>query len=227
VIDAVVPGTFTAEAFGEVLDEPLFPQEEAAVCRAVAKRRAEFRTVRACARRALAQLGVERPPLVPGSQGAPPWPPGFVGSMTHCTGYRAASVARRDRMLAIGIDAEPDEPLPRGVLGMVASPEERAWLDELVGTRPGVAWDRLLFSAKESVYKVWHPLTGRWLGFDDVAVSIDAIDGRFTARFLLPGPRVEGRPLARLDGRWTACRGLVVTGITVAANIGRVMRNPL
>ena len=30
-----------------------------------------------------------------------------------------------------------------------------------------VCWDRLLFSAKEAVYKAWFPLAGRWLGFED------------------------------------------------------------
>jgi 4'-phosphopantetheinyl transferase EntD len=65
-------------------------------------------------------------------------------------------------------DAEPDEPLPRGVLDDIALPLER----ERLGARDGPPPDRLLFSAKETVYKAWFPLARRWLGFDDVVVTL-------------------------------------------------------
>ncbi|MFD3676463.1 hypothetical protein [Streptomyces sp. NPDC058613] len=38
----------------------------------------------------------------------PVWPSGIVGSMTHCTGYRAAAVARTGHLVALGVDAEPN-----------------------------------------------------------------------------------------------------------------------
>ena len=41
-----------------------------------------------------------------------------------------------------------------------------------------VAWDRLLFSAKEAVYKAWYPLAERWLGFEDALIAIDRRAGR-------------------------------------------------
>ena len=37
-------------------------------------------------------------------------------------------------------------------------PAKRARLAALADALPGVAWDRLLFSAKESVYKAWAPI---------------------------------------------------------------------
>ncbi|WP_442812969.1 hypothetical protein OG930_28490 [Streptomyces sp. NBC_01799] len=46
-------------------------------------------------------------PIPPSPFGAPVRPPGVVGSITHCTGYRAAAVALRARVLSVGIDAEP------------------------------------------------------------------------------------------------------------------------
>jgi 4'-phosphopantetheinyl transferase EntD len=52
------------------------------------------------------------------------------------------------------------------VIGLVASPHERAQLSELTRAKPG-GWDRLLFCAKEAVYKAWYPLTRQWLSFDD------------------------------------------------------------
>ncbi|WP_158717200.1 4'-phosphopantetheinyl transferase family protein [Streptomyces sp. NRRL F-4474] len=77
---------------------------------AVAARRREFATVRRCARQSLAALGIPPMPLLPGERGAPLWPRGTVGSMTHCLGYRAAAAARADEITALGIDAEPHQP---------------------------------------------------------------------------------------------------------------------
>lgn len=78
--------------------------------------------------------------------------------MTHCDGYRAAAVARRETIASIGIDAEPHAALPDGVEKLTALPEERMALTRLAVTHPHIHWDRLLFSAKESVYKAWFPL---------------------------------------------------------------------
>jgi 4'-phosphopantetheinyl transferase EntD len=216
VIEELLPGVAVAETFEDVLDEPLYPEEEAAISRAVDKRRNEFRTVRACARRALRDVGVVRPPLVPGNRGAPTWPSGIVGSMTHCAGYRAAAVARAERVVSLGIDAEPDLPLPGGVLEAVALPEEIDQLEALARAGPGTPWDRLLFSAKESVYKTWFPLTERWLGFEEALVRLDQ-DGTFTATLLVPGPLVDGQHVSTFPGRWTMNRGLVLTSILLPA----------
>ena len=81
---------------------------------------------------ACSRLGYPQVPILPGVGGAPIWPVGVRGSMTHCTGYAAAAVAPRPRVFAIGIDAEPDAPLPDGVVDLVATPTEQ---DRLAGTR--------------------------------------------------------------------------------------------
>lgn len=196
-------------AVATAVDPPdafLFPAERAVIARAVDKRRREFTTVRHCARAALAELGVAPAPILPGRRGAPVWPDGIVGSMTHCAGYRAAAVARSREITAIGIDAEPDEPLPSGVLETIARPEERMALAEPAAA-PGCR-DRLLFSAKESVYKAWFPLTRRWLDFHDATVRF-AADGTFRACLHVDGP-VPG-----FAGRWRVAGGLVLTAIAV------------
>ena len=136
-----------AEEFGDVLDVRLFPAEEAVIANAVDKRRREFSTARACARAALAKLGLPPVPIVPGLRGAPQWPPGVVGSITHCAGYRASAVARDHEVVTIGVDAEPHDRLPDRVLEAVASRGEQAGLAALAAIRPDVCWDRLLFSA--------------------------------------------------------------------------------
>jgi 4'-phosphopantetheinyl transferase EntD len=206
-------GVETAESFEDPADVYLFPEEAAAVAKAVDKRRREFATVRHCARRALEALGRTAVPLVPGLRGAPGWPQDVVGSMTHCDGYRAAAVAHSCDVTSLGIDAEPHGPLPDGVLESVTLPGERRHLAELSGHRPAVHWDRLLFSAKESVYKTWFPLTGEWLGFEEAELDFDPDAGTFRARLLREGHDRAGRRLRTFHGRWQTSRGLVMSAI--------------
>lgn len=206
-----------AEAFADPPGIPLFPEEEVLVARSVEKRRREFATARHCAHQALARLGVTPAPITRGERGAPRWPAGTVGSITHCAGYRAAAVARARDMLTIGIDAEPAMTLPDGVLDLISLPDERARLRDLAAADPGTCWDRLLFSAKEAVYKAWFPLAGRWLGFDEADITLSAAAGTFEARLLVPAPEVDGVPLRGFTGRWLAGDGLIMTAITLPA----------
>ncbi|MFF8379432.1 4'-phosphopantetheinyl transferase [Streptomyces sp. NPDC015661] len=203
----------------------LFPEEEALMARAVPGRRGEFATGRLCAHRALAALGVPASPLLRGRRGAPAWPEGTVGSITHCAGYRGAAVARSARFLALGIDAEPHAPLPSGVHEAVVFGAEEARLRELAARRPDIAWDRLLFSAKESVYKAWSGYGGAWLGFEDAEVrpcppprartAPSGTVGRFRARLLVPSPAGPS-PFPRvLPGRWLVREGLLLTAVAV------------
>ncbi|SNS43487.1 4'-phosphopantetheinyl transferase EntD (siderophore biosynthesis) [Streptosporangium subroseum] len=203
------PWVASAEAFDDPPGVTLFPEEEAAIARAVDRRRREFTTARHCARQALAQLGLPAVPILPGERRAPEWPDGVVGSITHCAGYRAAAVSLE--ALAVGIDAEPHEPLPDGVLTAVSLEEERDALTRLGGQ---IHWDRMLFSAKESVYKAWFPLTRRWLGFEEAHITL-VPSGTFTARLLVPGPLVDGRELTGFTGRWLVADGLVITAIAL------------
>jgi 4'-phosphopantetheinyl transferase EntD len=126
MIEEILPATVAStEMFEDPPDVRLFPEEEAVLARAVGKRRREFATARACARDALARLGLPPAPILPGERGAPRWPQGITGSITHCAGYRAAAVAWASSILTIGVDAEPDNVLPGGVLDAVSLPAER------------------------------------------------------------------------------------------------------
>lgn len=212
MIEAILPaGVVAVDFFHDPPDVKLFPEEERLIERAVDKRRREFTTGRHCAREALGKLGLPASPLPSGPRGEPLWPAGVVGSITHCTGYRGAALGRLGQVRSIGIDAEPNAPLTGGVLDMVSLPEEREALRALEASRPGVHWERLLFSAKESVYKAWYPLAGRWLGFEDAVIDFDPDRGTFSARLLVDGP--EG--LEVFPGRWMAGRGLVLTAVVL------------
>ncbi|MFD0635265.1 4'-phosphopantetheinyl transferase family protein [Catenulispora yoronensis] len=209
------PFVAVADTREDLLDAGLFPEEEESVARAVPKRRREYTTARACARQAMAKLGVPPVPILSGPRGEPRWPDRVVGSMTHCDGYRGAVVGWSSDVTAIGIDAEPNAPLPDQVLEAVSLEAERSWIAELTASRPETAWDRLLFSAKESVYKAWFPLTNKWLDFDNALITVDPEQGTFHARLLVPGPEVHGGPLTAFRGRWTVAEGIVLTAIVL------------
>ncbi len=217
MIEEILPAAAVAvEALDDSASVTLFPAEESAVGRAVDKRRREFATARGCAHRALERLGEVPGPVPAGERGEPLWPQGVVGSITHCRGYRAAVVARSAELATIGVDAEPHEALPEGLLGDIARPAERRLLGELAAKTPAIHWDRLLFSAKESVYKAWFPLAQRWLGFEDAELEIEPDRLAFTARLLVPGPELDGDELRGFEGRWLVRDGLVLAAIAVS-----------
>lgn len=221
MIERILPDRVAVAWTGEdVPDSELMPEEAALVSAAVESRRREFATVRSCAREALGALGLPPVAVLRGPRGEPRWPEKVVGSMTHCSGYRAAAVAAAAEVHALGIDAEPNLPLPDGVLEAIARAEELPRLRRLKAVTSGgfgaaaVSCDRLLFSAKESVYKAWFPMTGLPLDFSEASLEFTPL-GTFTARLLVPGPLYDGSRLQSFRGRWLAAGGFVFTSVVV------------
>ena len=148
----------------------------------------------------------------------PLWPEGFTGSLTHTDGLRAAVAASTRHVHSMGLDAEPAEPLPDGVLRSIASETEIAMVKRLQAD--GYTWaDRLLFCAKEATYKAWFPITGRWLGFEDAHITFEQTgpaSGTFVSRILIdPAASDGGAPLLELPGRWLIERDLITTTIAL------------
>ena len=163
----------------------VFASEAAEMARAVPKRRAEFFAGRAAAHQAMRALGHLPTPVAMGKDRAPVWPDGLSGSISHCAGACVALMAEASRYRALAVDIEPDADLPVEVIGVVCLPSERAWLAELpVLDRGRMA--RLIFSAKETVYKLQYPITGKMLDFSDVEIVVNVDDERFDARFTAP-----------------------------------------
>jgi 4'-phosphopantetheinyl transferase EntD len=219
LLSGVLPGVDALAAAEMYTDPPELaplPEEEPLIAKSVAKRRNEFITVRYCARKALGELGVAPVPILKGEKGEPCWPDGVVGSLTHCEGYRGAAVGRTAGVRSVGIDAEPHDVLPNGVLDAISLPAERA---ELRAMPTGLYWDRILFCAKEATYKAWFPVTKRWLGFEDAHVTFDVDDtgtaGGFESRILIDPAAVSGPPLQTLSGLWSVRDGLALTAIVL------------
>ncbi|MFD7863402.1 4'-phosphopantetheinyl transferase [Streptomyces sp. NPDC057682] len=220
MLTKLLPSTVaTAEATADPAEVFLFPEEEHLIRNAVPKRRLEFGTVRWCARRAMGSLGVAPAAVLPGRRGVPQWAPSVVGSMTHCAGFRGAALARGRDFLSVGIDAEPNAPLRAGVLESIALPQEVRRIRELAWAVPDIAWDRLLFSIKEAVYKTWFPLTGQELDFTDALVSVDAVQETFHARLVADPDTLSPAGPTSFSGRWAARDGVLVSAIAVPARV--------
>lgn len=189
----------------------LFPEEEELIRDAAAGRRHEFAWGRTCARRALGRLGVAPGPITRDNARKPIWPASVVGSISHCRDHCVAAVAPADRWSAIGIDIEPiGRPLEAGVIRVFAGPQERAWLANV--DLPGA--ERIVFSAKESVYKAWYAMTARWLDFADVVITVDLTARRFA--IAMPGHAELAADRLRACGGWFALdTDLVWTAVAV------------
>jgi 4'-phosphopantetheinyl transferase EntD len=216
VLDGLFPdGVVTA--WGDPLEPAklLFPEEEALVANAVPKRRREFAKGRECARAALASLGLGDAVLLAGESREPLWPSDVVGSITHTLGLCAVAVAPSERYRGLGIDAEPAEPLAADVTRRVCRDDEVASLGELRSLERAIV-PRLLFCAKEAVYKCVFPITRRFLGFEDVSVTLD--EGMFHASLRVASPPLDGHH--RVHGRWRRAGVHLVATAWIGRNQG-------
>lgn len=185
--------------------------ERDAVAAAVPARRQEFLQGRACAHAALWALGLDGGPIGVGDRRQPLWPDGVVGAISHGGGLAAAAVARASDAWGLGLDLELREPpLDRELVELLLTPTERARLRAAGGAGRELA--KLLFSAKESVYKCVSPRTGWALEHQDVEIVLDLPRRAYRA---VIAERFDGRelPTAPLVGSFRLFAGHVVTAL--------------
>lgn len=143
----------------------LFAEEAAAMTRAVPSRQMEFAGGRVAARRALGcdvalPVTQDRTPL---------WPEGRTGSISHCEDICLAVAGDTAKIAAVGIDIEPNRPLPTDLADEILSDED---LDD-----PALATH--VFSAKEAVFKAHFMCARRMYGFQALSASLDQGIARF------------------------------------------------
>ena len=199
--------------------DALLPEEAERTRGFSPKRLAEYRATRHCARKALARLGIRNFPVLSAADRAPIWPEGVAGSITHTgdleAGWCGVAVASKRDLSSLGIDAEDDTPLPDDIWEEVLTSAERDVLANLSRQERGLR-AKIAFSAKEALYKCQYPLSGEFLGFQELAISLDTERTAFFASFL----RDVGTAFARgdaLQGRYLHASGLVVTAVWISA----------
>jgi len=203
--------------------------EEAAQCDAVRPGRlAEFAAGRLCARRALADLGVEGVAVQRNVDRSPRWPEGVVGSITHTVGFCGAVAAARERVGGIGVDAEIAVRVTGEVWSQAFTETEMARLRQAPGTER-MFLAAVVFSAKEAFYKCQFGLTGLWLDYRDVAIELPL--GERRGAFLVRPATASARwSLGAFEahGRFERDGALVVTGVALgpiaARRLARAVR---
>src|SRR5215204_6522905 len=147
-------------------ENALKPEEIAAFASSATKVRRASGAARIIARELLGQLGHVDCAVPKAPSGTPIWPPSVVGSLAHDNRVAVAAVANRSASYALGIDVEPAEILPSELLDIVATPQERLQVhdDSYQG--------RLLFAAKEAVYKAVFPIDQTFLDHHDIQINL-------------------------------------------------------
>lgn len=165
-------GVVATEFFGAAPASMLTPGEARCATRFADKRLAEFAAGRACAHRALADLGHEDFSLLIGPDRRPQWPAGVVGSISHTSGYATAVAASERSARALGVDAEWVGRVGGDLWSRLFTPDELAALARVPEQRSArVA--TILFSAKEAFYKAHYQIRPQWLDFTDVTIALD------------------------------------------------------
>jgi 4'-phosphopantetheinyl transferase EntD len=193
----LAPGLFGAEIEDTGQAVCLHPQEECLVANAAQKRRRDFALGRACARAALLALGRDVAVIGRDDSGAPLWPAGVFGSITHTKGYAAALVAEARDIGGVGVDAERVGGVTQNLWPRLFDSAECDQLMALDAAQQKI-FATLFFSAKESVYKASRPKGA--LAFRDIHIT--PRDGGFTA--MRSGEILRGRYVLQDDLLLTA-----------------------
>jgi 4'-phosphopantetheinyl transferase EntD len=178
-------------------DEGALVDGEACAFKQSASRvRRQSGAARIVARELLLAAGFGARPIPRTSSGPPDWPSGIVGSLAHDDEIAVAAIARADRYAGIGIDVEPALPLPLELVERVATLAER----RRYAAR--VLESRILFAAKEAIYKAQYPRDGAFLDFQDIEVDLElnrgvTRSGRRFAISVTASPRVLALAFAR------------------------------
>lgn len=147
-------------------EDCLLPEERRAFTTRDPQARRASGSARHLARELLVELGHPGAPIGRERAGRPVWPAGVAGSLAHDHEVAVAAVASSAAIASLGIDVEPAEPLPDELSPVVVTDR-----DEPGSTGLPLA-GRILFAAKEAVYKAVHPLDGVILNHDDIIVNL-------------------------------------------------------
>jgi phosphopantetheine--protein transferase-like protein len=142
-------------------------------------RKQEFLKARGCARNALLKLGVEKKPILIGSNREPLWPTDITGSISHCDGFCVAIVAKKRHINSIGIDIETNSVLPKKLIPKLFTKKEIIDI-KYINTNDKICFYKTLFSAKESFYKFIFPFLQKKIDFKDIEIKLDNENRSFT-----------------------------------------------
>ena len=167
--------SFFCEHLSSSPDFLLHPEEEnISASFGSSKRRAEFSLGRYCARRALSKFELDSVPILRNAESREPcWPELVSGSITHSEGFAAAAVGMTKDVSSIGIDLESlSRVVDFNIRRHVCVKKEQEFMESLTAEQANL-YLRIIFSAKESIFKCFFPISQTYLSFKDAAIIID------------------------------------------------------
>ena len=157
-------GRFDPDAFDPALFETLGVALPGSLNTALPKRQAEFLAGRALAQRALLQLGATDTNIPIGADRAPVWPPGFAGSISHARGHAACLVRCGAALVGVDVETVLQGNPRRAVRQLSCTAADLAVIDS--AGWPDGRLETLVFSAKETLFKLLYPMVRRHFGFN-------------------------------------------------------------
>ena len=143
------------------------------------------------AHKALSKFGLESEPILRNPETREPcWPNSVWGSITHSAGFAAVAVGLKKEIKGIGIDLESfSRSVDFKIRRHVCVNSELKWLESLP-TKQATRALRIIFSAKESIFKCIYPGTKTYLSFKDAAVSVNETEKKFSFIILKSFPSI-------------------------------------
>ncbi len=137
-------------------------------------RKEHYRSGRICAGEVLSKLGTLGQPVLRDPQTREPlWPEGISGAITHSGNWAAAAAGKTSEVSGIGIDLEDlERQVDSRISRHVCIPEEQKWLQEC-GEDFLEQYLKIIFSAKESIFKAFFPYTRTYLHFHDARILME------------------------------------------------------
>jgi enterobactin synthetase component D len=182
----------------------------------VAKRKTEYLAGRLCAREGIRRItDISSVPGV-GADGAPQWPAGIVGSISHSGSWAGALVAQLSAWRSLGLDMEQtmaSANAERLAAHILTATELRQLLPLSLAQRARQIG--LAFSLKESLFKALYPLVLRRFCFHDAELlSCD----KGTARLRLLINLAQDWPAgSELDGQFCELNGYMLSLVSIPA----------
>jgi enterobactin synthetase component D len=146
------------------------------------KRVNEFITGRLCCRKALEKLNYFNFPVLQDHWGLPVFPETVVGSISHSHTQCMVILGETKNYTGIGIDVEELNRLKPSYLTIFCTGEELDML-KLFSDRQQLHFATLIFSAKESFYKLMFSMNKAKLNFKDMTCTITG-NHKFSIRLL-------------------------------------------
>lgn len=145
-------------------------EKERSICKSYESQRlSDFLRGRYCAHRCLASFQISSP-VLKDDVGAPIWPEGFSGSISHTHGLAGAILSRKNTFLSVGLDIEKIGRIDTEIWPLLFTESEISLLHKLNSEKQQEV-STLMFSMKEAYYKMQYQLTKSGMEYDDLEVN--------------------------------------------------------